>query len=282
MNKRYLAITTIAILALIAGLAGRTKPNYPDDPRFRPWRIGAAISYNYPAGITEAYGVNYQEDWTSMMLPYGGLLQSRYKMEKYREYTYPDYDGYAIPLGVPVNFTRGQLGSGIKSLPDELYLYWGSHGFRYATVVKVTAQIKAAIVKPYPEYPEEPEGPTCYQTDFMFGLLPDGRAKMWLKGCAYITYIGEYSATKAVPVPPPAPKKEPEPLTPEQLKERAERYERLGITELMADRPKQEPPKIHPRPSLDDPIPWDKVNQVWYNPGYKVQNLADVVPSTPE
>ncbi|WP_171052186.1 DUF2931 family protein [Vibrio sp. Hep-1b-8] len=276
MNKRYLAITTIAILALITGLVGRTKPNYPDDPRFRPWRIGAAISYNYPASVNEAYGVNYQEDWTSMMLPYGGLLQSRYKMEKYREYTYPDYDGYAIPLGVPVNFTSRQIGTGIKSLPDELYLYWGSHGFRYATVVKVTAQIKAAIVKPYPEYPEEPEGPTCYQTDFMFGLLPDGRAKMWLKGCAYITYIGEYSASKAVPIPPPAPEKELEPLTPEQI----EQFGHLLFDTKPKKRP--QPPKMYPRPSLDDPIPWDKVNQVWYNPSYKVQNLADVVPSTPE
>ncbi|MGD8121941.1 DUF2931 family protein [Vibrio sp. TRT 2004] len=276
MNKRYLAITTIAILALIAGLAGRTKPNYPDDPRFRPWRIGAAISYNYPAGITEAYGVNYQEDWTSMMLPYGGLLQSRYKMEKYREYTYPDYDGYAIPLGVPVNFTSRQIGTGIKSLPDELYLYWGSHGFRYATVVKVTAQIKAAMVTPYPSVISSKEGATCYQTVFMFGFLPDGRTKLWLDGCGILTYVGEYSATKAVPVPPPAPKKEPEPLTPEQI----EQFGHLLFDTKPKKRP--QPPKMYPRPSLDDPIPWDKVNQVWYNPGYKVQNLADVVPSTPE
>ncbi|MGY5613172.1 DUF2931 family protein [Vibrio brasiliensis] len=276
MNKRYLAITTIAILALIAGLIGRTKPNYPDDPRFRPWRIGAAISYNYPAGITEAYGVNYQEDWTSMMLPYGGLLQSRYKMEKYREYTYPDYDGYAIPLGVPVNFTSRQLGTGIKSLPDELYLYWGSHGFRYATVVKITAQIKAAMVTPYPSVISSKEGATCYQTEFMFGFLPDGRTKLWLDGCGILTYVGEYSATKAVPVPPPAPKKEPEPLTAEQI----EQFGHLLFDTKPKKRP--QPPKMYPRPSLDDPIPWDKVNQVWYNPGYKVQNLADVVPSTPE
>lgn len=282
MNKRYLAIATIATLALVVGLVGRTKPNYPDDPRFRPWRIGAAISYNYPASVNEAYGINYQEDWTSMMLPFGGLLQSRYRMDKYREYTYPEYDGYALPLALPINFTSRQIGTGIKSLPDELYIYWGSHGFRYATVVKVTAQIKAAMVTPYPSVISSKEGATCYQTEFMFGFLPDGRAKLWLDGCGVLTYVGEYSASKAVPIPPPAPEKEPEPLTPEQLKERAERYEKLGITELMADKPKQEPPKIHPRPSLDDPIPWDKVNQVWYNPGYKVQNLEDVVPSTPE
>lgn len=274
MNKRYLAITTIAILALIAGLVGRAKPNYPDDPRFRPWRIGAAISYNYPASVNEAYGVNYQEDWTSMMLPYGGLGSPlRYNMDKYREYTYPDYDGYAIPLGVPVNFIPDQLGSGIKSLPDELYIYWGLNGFRYATVVKVTAQIKAAMTKPYPHI--RLDNQNCYQTVFMFGFLPEGRTKLWLDGCGILTYVGEYSATKAVPVPP-LPEKELEPLTPEQI----EQFGHLLFDTKPKKRP--QPPKMYPRPSLDDPIPWDKVNQVWYNPGYKVQNLADVVPSTPE
>ena len=276
MNKRYLAIIIIALLALVVGLGVRTKPKYPDDPRFRPWRIGAAISYNYPAAINEAYGVNYQEDWTSMMLPYGGLLQSRYRMEKYREYTYPEYDGYAIPLGVPVNFTPDQIGSGLKSLPDELYIYWGLNGFRYATVVKVTAQIKAAMITPYPSVISSKEGATCYQTQFLFGFLPDGRTKLWLDGCGVLTYVGEYSASKAVPIPPPAPEKEPEPLTEEQRKLFADLLYSTESPKL------PEPPKIHPRPSLDDPIPWDKVNQVWYNPGYKVQNLEDVVPSTPE
>ncbi|MEF1286052.1 DUF2931 family protein, partial [Vibrio sp. M250220] len=215
MNKRYLAITTIAILALITGLVGRAKPNYPDDPRFRPWRIGAAISYNYPASVNEAYGVNYQEDWTSMMLPFGGLGSPlRYNMDKYREYTYPDYDGYALPLALPINFTSRQIGTGIKSLPDELYIYWGLNGFRYATVVKITAQIKAAMVTPYPSVISSKEGATCYQTEFMFGFLPEGRAKLWLDGCGILTYVGEYSATKAVPVPP-LPEKELEPLTPE-------------------------------------------------------------------
>ena len=197
-------------------------------------------------------------------------------MEKYREYTYPDYDGYAIPLGVPVNFIPDQVGSGIKTLPDEIYLYWGSHGFRYATVVKVTAQIKAAMFKPYPSVISSAEGATCYQTEFMFGFLPDGRAKLWLDGCGILTFVGEYSATKAVPIPPQAPEKEPEPLTPEQI-------EQFG--NLLFDtnpQKKPQPPKMYPRPSRDDPIPWDKVNQVWYNPGYKVQNLEEVIPSTPE
>nr|WP_275667128.1 DUF2931 family protein [Vibrio brasiliensis] len=270
-----------AVLFLLSSLIGCSEQNYPDDERFKPWRIGAATSYNYPAGVNEAYGVNYEEDWTSIMLPYGGLgSPTRYDIKKYRKYTHPDYDGYALPVGVPVNFTPDQLGSGLRSLPDELYVYWGSHGYRYATVVEVTPQIKAAMVKPYPREPEKPKGVTCYQTDFIFGLLPDGRAKLWLKGCAYITYVGEYKPTKAVPVPPPKPEKKPRELTPDEIEERDKLYEKLGIAEVMVEKPIEKPLITYPRPSLDDPIPWEKVNKVWYNPNYMLQTLDEAVPPT--
>lgn len=277
-NDKYLLMV---VFFLLFSLAGCSKKNYPDDEWFWPWRIGAASSYNYPAGVNDAYGVNYEEDWTSIMLPYGGLgSSSRYDMDVYRKYIGTDYDGYALPVGSYVNFTPDQLGSGIKSVPDELYIYWGIHGYRYATVVDVTPQIKAAMLKQY----KQPlfENKNCYQTDFLFGLLPDGRAKLWIEGCLLLTYIGEYQPTKAVPVPPPQPAPEPEELTPEQIEQRDKLYEKLGIAELMAEKPKKklEPPKIDLRPSLDDPIPWDKVNEVWYNPNYTVQMLDDVIPPT--
>ncbi|MCG9752490.1 DUF2931 family protein [Vibrio brasiliensis] len=155
-------------------------------------------------------------------------------------------------------------------MPDELYVYWGSHGYRYATVVEVTEQIKAAMVKPYsqPRY----ETQNCYQTDFMFGLLPDGRAKLWLQGCLILTYVGEYKPTKAVPVPRPNPEEKPKELTSEQV----EQYGHLLFDSGISKPP--EPRKMHPRPSLDDPIPWDKVNEVWYDPNYRVQTLDEAVP----
>ncbi|MCG9752491.1 hypothetical protein L1D54_18610 [Vibrio brasiliensis] len=104
-----------AVLLLLSSLIGCSEQSYPDDEWFAPWRIGAAISYNYPAGVTDAYGVNYEEDWTSIMLPYGGLgSPTRYDINKYRNSTHPDYDGYALPVGVPVNFTPDQLGSGVN------------------------------------------------------------------------------------------------------------------------------------------------------------------------
>ncbi|WP_170968250.1 hypothetical protein, partial [Vibrio kanaloae] len=69
-------------------------------------------------------------------------------------------------------------------------------------------------------------------------------------------------------------------LTPEQIEERSKRYEKLGITELMAEKPKKEKPNAYPIPSRDAPIPWDKVNQVWVDPDRTVQTLDDVIPPT--
>ncbi len=235
MEKSYQVLFPFLILFLSTSCA---KQNYPDDERFKPWRIGAAISYEFSASVLEAYGVNESDDWTSMMLPYGNLTSSRrLNLSNYREYTYQEYDGNKLVLNVVLNFTPSQVGLGTKTLPDELYVYWWvkNSETQYATVVDVTPQIKAAITKPYPHPSWRFEGENCYQTDFIFGLLPDGRAKLWLKGCRIYTYVGEYQPTKVMP-----------PADPSKIK--------------------------------DKPIPWDKVNQVWYDKEkYKMQNIDDVV-----
>lgn len=233
MDKTIMLTIMVSILTTAC-----TDQGYPDDDRFQAWRIGAAISHEFPALIYEAYGVNEEEDWTSMMLPYTGNMasSSRLNMDHMRRYTYPEYDGYVLPLTGAINFTPNQLGLGKKSLPDELYVYWQplSSLINYTTVVEVTPQIKAAMVKPYPHPSWRFEGQNCYQTDFIFGLLPDGRAKLWLRGCDYYTFIDEYKPTQVMP-------------------------------------PKD------PSLAKNKPIPWDKVNQVWYHKNYKVQNLEDVV-----
>ncbi|WP_223159533.1 DUF2931 family protein [Vibrio sp. Y2-5] len=229
----------LTIAALISTTAC-TDQGYPDDDHFQAWRIGGAISYEFPAMIYEAYGVNEKEDWTSIMLPYTGNMArpSRLNMKNMRRYTYPEYDGYVLPLTGAINFTPNQLGKGQKSLPDELYVYWISrnNSTTYTTVVDVTPQIKAAMVKEYTYQSGSLEGQSCYQTDFIFGLLPDGRAKLWLRGCLLYTYIGEYEPTKVMP-------------------------------------PKD------PSLAKNKPIPWDKVNQVWHSTNHIMQNLEDVVSS---
>ena len=225
-------------MALIT-ITACTDQGYPDDEHFLPWRIGAAISYEFPAMIFEAYGTNEKEDWTSVMLPFTGNLArpSRLNLDNIRHYTYPEYDGYVLPLSGAINFTPNQLGLGTKSLPDNLYIYWQVRNslVEYVTVVSITTQIKSAMTKKYIYQKGMFKGQSCYQTDYIFGLLPDGRAKLWLKGCDYYTYIGEYQPTKSIP---------PE----------------------------------NPKLAKNKPIPWDKVNQIWVNEYYQLQNLEDVVP----
>lgn len=226
------------LFSILFNATSCAKQSYPTDDGFLPWRIGAAISYEFPASVLEAYGVNESDDWTSMMLPYGNLTtSSRLNLENYKRYSYQEYDGLKLVLDSFLNFTPNQTGLGIKTLPDELYVYWWvkNSGVQYATVVEVTPKIKAAVTKAYPHPSWRFEGENCYQTDFIFGLLPDGRAKLWLKGCRIYTYVGEYQPTKVMP---PA-----------------------------------DPSKIR-----NKPIPWDKVNQVWYDKEkYKMQNIDDVV-----
>jgi len=201
----------LTMMALI-NITSCTDQGYPDDKHFQPWRIGAAISYNYFSAVEQAYGVNENEDWTSMMLPYGNLTGPRLNLENYRRYTYPEYDGNVLPLTGALNFTPNQLGKGKKSLPDQLYVYWRNNSTDYATVVHITPQIKAAMTKKYIYQSSSFKGQSCYQTDFILGLLPDGRAKLWLRGCLLYTYIGEYQPTKVMPPKdPPLAKNKPIP-----------------------------------------------------------------------
>jgi hypothetical protein len=241
MNVKNTIVKAIVKIVLIIGAlqsAGcSAKQSVVDDDRFLTWRIGAAISYHFPAIVSQAYGVNYKEDWTSMMLSYGNLTSgSRLNLDEMRKHSYSEYQGNILPLHGLINFTPNQLGLGTKTLPDELYIYWwvSNSETEYATVVEVTDEIKAAMTKAYPHPSWRFEGQNCYQTDFIFGLLPDGRAKLWLKGCRIYTYVGEFQPTKVMP-----------PKDPSHAKNKQ--------------------------------IPWDEVNQVWYNKErFTMQNLEDV------
>ncbi len=205
MEKSYQVLFPFLILFFSTSCA---KQNYPDDERFKPWRIGAAISYSHFSAVEQAYGVNETEDWTSVMLPYGNLTGPRLDLENYQSYSYPEYDGSSLVLDSFLNFTPNQVGLGFKTLPEHLYVYWRNNGTDYATVVEVTPKIKAAATKAYPHPSWRFEGENCYQTDFIFGLLPDGRAQLWLKGCRIYTYVGEYQPTKVMQSADPSKRKD--------------------------------------------------------------------------
>ncbi|WP_185067092.1 DUF2931 family protein [Vibrio ponticus] len=236
--KRKKTVNSLLCIGILLGstsCSSHQKDN--EDERFKPWRIGAAISYHFPASITEAYGVNYKEDWTSLMLGYANLTAGyRINLDYMRDYSYKEYEGFALPLHPLINFVPKQVGSGTKTLPDELYIYWWVINSRinYATVVRVTDEIKSAVTRPYPHPDPHFKGKSCYQTNFLFGLLPDGRAKLWLRGCDIYTYIGTFQPSKAMPD--------------SKVKE-----------------------------AENKPIPWDKVDKVWYDKErYRMQTLADV------
>lgn len=222
---------------LVVFFSNSSQPKYIEDERFRPWRIGAAISYHFPAFVYEAYGVNYSEDWTSLMLSYTSLTAgSRLNLDKMRRYSTEEYEGFTLPLHPLINYTPSQLGLGTKTLPDEIYIYWEvtNSYIKYATLVEVTDEIKAAMTRAYPHPSWRFKGQNCYQTDFLFGLLPDGRAKLWLRGCDIYTYIGTYQPSKSMPTP-------------------------------------------YTKKAENKSIPWDKVDKVWYDKKRdKMQTLADV------
>ncbi len=237
MNKNNILIFASIILTL----SGCAKQDFPEDDMFSPWRIGAAIPYGYVSTVIEAYGVNYTKDWTSLMLPYGNLgSESRLNLQNARENLNAEYDGYGLPLTFFTNFTPKQIGFGIKTLPEELYMIWYSlyDTTKYATVIPVTPEIKAAMLKPYTHHSERLKGRNCYQTNFIFGLLPHGKVKLWLEGCRRYTYIGEFEPTRSMP----------DQVNPFGSNEHNPTY------------------KLAKKEGLTiDPIPWNKVNKVWYN-----------------
>jgi len=107
----------------------------------------------------------------------------------------------------------------------------------YTTIIKITPQIKTAMTSPYPHPSWRFKGQNCYQTDFILGLLPNGHTKLWLQGCRIYTYIGQFEPSKAEPYSSEPDDKNENPAYIVAGKE--------GLT--------------------IDPIPWDKVEQVWYN-----------------
>jgi len=236
VKKNHKIAATITTLIAVSSCS---KPNFPQDEWFRPWRIGAAIPYGYASNVIEAYGVNTTEEWISLMLPYGNLGSStRLNLHNMRDNLNDDtYDGYGLPLHPFTNFAPSQIGLGTNVLPDQIYMIWNSlyDDTEYTTVIDITPQIKTAMTKPYPHL--WLEGQNCYQTTFIMGLLPNGRAKLWLDGCRFYTYIGQFEPRKAKPYnSEPSDKNE----NPAYIVARKE-----GLT--------------------IDPIPWEKVEQVWHN-----------------
>ncbi|CAM4008361.1 DUF2931 family protein [Vibrio aerogenes] len=109
-------------------------------------------------------------------------------LENLRE-NFPEYDGYGLPFSPFVNPTLTQA-SGKKSIPDSIYLYWVSLANQrfFVTRFDITPEVVAKMqqIRRWGETKQ-----SCSLHHFVFGLLPNGQAKVWLTGCRVPEYIGE-------------------------------------------------------------------------------------------
>lgn len=203
------------------------------------WKVGVTMSSFYPIEINRIYGVNESEDWTSLLHNHSSrrsLAASRFSNVRV---DFPEYDGFELYLGPPVSYIR-QIAE-TSHLPDTVYLYWTSlfNQRFFVTQFHLSEQLKAKMmIQKQFLYDNRM---SCYENDLVFGLLPNGQAKVWLSGCGTYTFIDEI-----------APVKESD----KSIDGRdAASYRKGWEYQDILERAKSENATI-------DPIPWDRVNQV--------------------
>lgn len=230
----------VSALLLVMSTASCAFVKSPSVSKDMPqWRIGYAMSSLYPAKITQAYGVNEEQDWTSFVhndMHFFG----RSDLQKI-QIDVPGYDGLGIMLGTPVTIKR-QVG-GTRSLPDIVYIYWASITNQrfFTTKWKLPPDVKK-VMSTREQYTRwDGVVSDCYRTDMIFGFLPNGNTKIWLRGCGEYKYITEIAADAE--------------LEADTFGNNAEIY-KANYSDRIAERAKQAGVSI-------DPIPWDEVNKVY-------------------
>ena len=230
----------ISMLLFIIPTASYAFTKVPSVPEDMPkWRIGYAMSSLYPAKITEAYGVNEEQDWTSIVHKDMHYM-TRTELRKIKE-DLPDYDGFGLVLGTPVTKKR-QVG-GTQTLPNSVYLYWASISNQrfFTTKWDLSADIKKKMTTKETFTRYDGVVRDCYRTDMIFGFLPNGNTKVWLRGCGEYKYITEL-----------APDAE---LEADTFGNDADIY-KANYSEEMSVRADEAGVTL-------DPIPWDRVNKVY-------------------
>ncbi len=196
----------------------------------------------YPARVTQAYGVNDAQDWTSPLHTFSQFMRISAFENIKKEL--PSYDGFGLPIQDYAMNQKKQVVQ-IKLPPDALYLYWVSliNTQFYVTKYTVSEDVKSLMArKSLYQNRDGSLGNVCYRTEFVFGLLPNGQAKIWLRGCGEIIYLTE--------------------LAPDKVMDRdsngftADTYKEASYLGRIHQRAKDAGVSIYP-------IPWDKVNKVY-------------------
>ncbi|ELJ8516593.1 TPA: DUF2931 family protein [Vibrio cholerae] len=205
------------------------------------WSISVTMPSFYPANVTQVYGVNDKENWTALL--HGYLHTMRNSELKRIQERFTEYDGFGLSL---LNTTMGvQIGTGTTHLPDTLYLYWVSlfDTKFYVTKYELPTSVKQLIAtKTTYTRRDGAIVDSCYRAEFIFGLLPNGQAKVWLDGCGETIYLTE--------------------LAPDQILDRDsngvkfDSYRKSSSFADVQQRAKDAGVEL-------EPIPWDKVNKVY-------------------
>ena len=208
-----------------------------------PWSVSISMPTFYPVSVTQAYGVNDAQDWTSPLHTFSQFMRiSAFENINKR---FHEYDGFGLPIQDYAMNQKKQVVQ-IKLPPDTLYLYWVSliNTQFYVTKYTVSEDVKSLMArKSLYQNRDGSLGNVCYRTEFVFGLLPNGQAKVWLRGCGTTIYLAE--------------------LAPDKVMDRdsngfgVETYKQSGSSlERIHQRAKDAGVSI-------DPIPWDKVDKVY-------------------
>ncbi|EKO3367640.1 DUF2931 family protein [Vibrio fluvialis] len=208
----------------------------------RPWTVSVTTPSAYPVSVTQAYGVNDEEDWTSLLHNFSQFMRiSDFKNISPR---FEGYDGYGLPIADYAMNQQRQI-TPIKLPPNELYIYWTSliNTKFFVTKYEIPSNVRELVGRKgqYRNWDGTLEG-DCYRTEFVFGLLPDGNAKIYLRGCGEIVFLKDLAANRI--------------LDKDANGASAEMYINGSVLGRIHKRAADQGVSL-------DPIPWDKVNKVY-------------------
>ncbi|MDE1232376.1 DUF2931 family protein [Vibrio aestuarianus] len=234
----YLKSVSVLLITVLLNACSSYAGPIPE----KAWSVSVSMPSFYPVKVTQAYGVNEAQDWTSPLHTFSQFMRiSAFENINKR---FHEYDGFGLPIQDYAMNQKKQVVQ-IKLPPDALYLYWVSliNTQFYVTKYTVSEDVKSLMArKSLYQNRDGSLGNVCYRTEFVFGLLPNGQAKVWLRGCGEIIYLTE--------------------LAPDKVMDRdsngftADTYKEASYLGRIHQRAKDAGVSIAP-------IPWDKVNKVY-------------------